>query len=54
MLVLQSLGRGSHEVQDQLLPVTSLKLPGRSHKVIFGCLLLVLELEVHGRGHTVN
>lgn len=54
MLVLGLLRRGSHIGQDQPLPVTSPGLPSRSYKAIRDWSLLVLDLELHERGHAAN
>lgn len=49
ILVLKPLWRGSHEGQCQLPPVTSPGLPGRSYRIIWGCRISVLNLEMCGK-----
>lgn len=47
-------GRVSGVVLGQQLPVAGPKLPGKDYKMTCSCLLLVMDLEVYGKGHAVN
>ena len=50
VFVLELLGRDSGAGQGQLLPMSSLGSLGMSYRVICRWLLLMLSLEVPGRG----